>query len=356
MQRTSHLWWSIVTVSMLAFHAVATPDRAAACSGIPPCDPAAVLPGEAGRMPVNMAQFFYSRAADTDVQIAVIAPGYILGDAPPEVPLELIPRELGGVFKLPLVVVKPTQPLTAGSLLRIRYSPGCGEEKRAASVTLTESAPLPTQLGWIHADEGIGMIKTRSGFGSCVDYINTGYADIRIELSDEAQPYADQWIYQLRVDGYLHPRFDSDPYLSPHMHAAWDSSRGRNRDRIFAACNGELESHPDLRDPMFRGTHPYLEPGIHEVAMVGTLPDGTELVTVPIQVDLRCPEPSDAGTASAGADAATDADAASGKPQVEPSQHAAYGCSAVSGTHAPKSAAWLWLFAIIALRRRTRAA
>jgi len=341
--------WSFVAVTTLAICAV--PERVKACSGVPPCRPAAVLPANASRVPVNMAQFFYTRTDDTSVKVGLFEPGkYAEGDTAPEVPLEYFARELGGTVKLSLAVVKPMGPLVPGSLLSFRYSDGCGSDNLTAFVMLSEAAPIPTQLGTLHADEGIGFLRTMSRLGSCVSYVNTGYADIRVELSEEARPYADQWIYQLRVDGYWQDRYDADALVSSHAHAPWDSSRGRGLERIFAACNGELDGRPELLDPRLRGMHPYLEPGRHDVEMVGVLPDGTELVTDAIQVELRCPAPADAPEPQA--EPAPEPDAQSNGPPMNPSEHEAYGCAATGNAEITHWGAPLWLLAAFAWRRR----
>jgi MYXO-CTERM domain-containing protein len=295
-----------------------------------------------------MVQLLLSSRSSDDLRLQMFTGAFTeSGEELLDVPIEVVPHGMGLMPMPEFTVVKPTVALTPGVLLSFSYPNHCTNENAYASILVAEPAPIPTRLGTLHAHEGTGVVQTLSVLGSCVDYLYTGYADLDLELADEARAYRDVWVYQLRVDGYLHGRYEADPLLAAHEHAPWDSSRGRASDRIFASCP---------RDPLGQGTASYLAAGVHEVVMVGRLPDGTELATDPIRVTLNCPDPVEPrvpgdpdASITPGAEADPEPAADGGADQ----RHEEYGCSA--GRASDAGAAWvLAALALFATRRRRR--
>ena len=332
---------------VIAFAIYALPQRALACSGVTACTHPSVLPANGGRVPSNMVQFLYSAASGDDVRLELLTGAFTdSGEEVLDVPFELVPRGMSLLMPEPeFTVVKPTQPLTPGVLLSLSYPNACTKQRDFASVIVADPAPIPTQLGTLHVHQGVGVVQTLSILGSCVDFLYTGYADLDIELADQARPYRDLWVYQLRVDGILHVRYEADALLSAHEHAPWDSSRGRGSERIFVSCP---------RDPRSQGAQSYLGPGVHEVEMVGRLPDGTELATEPVRVELSCPEPVQPHHAGAAdADVASDANPEPAADGGAPSRRADYGCSV--GRASDSGTAWLFAVLVLHANRRRRA-
>jgi hypothetical protein len=128
-------------------------------------------------------------------------------------------------------------------------------------------------------------------------------------------------VYELEVNGFRHPRYEQTNFRDDRLIAPWESELGREHERIFAGCNRELEIYGEIgvARERYRAIEPYLEPGRHEVRIIGKLPDGTELRTEPVDVDLTCPSSTFAGRA---------ADEERSHAQRRKPEHAESGCAA----------------------------
>jgi hypothetical protein len=224
-------------------------------------------------------------------------------------------------------------------------------------------APRPKTLGVLDAKTETGKIEAGSGDPSeCIRTLLARYADVSLRMSAEAKPYAELLRYELRIDGNRYWRF-SDSAVSPTSERLGASSVGLAKDRVVVSC--ELSPYlppvlPGLRYP------PALEPGKHQVRMIGSLPDGSELSTNEITVDLSCPENSPFGRwshtdyvqpeSSLIRDIQTGSRVPGAAESLPPAAHSG-GCSlrAPNGSATPRSLALLVTIVAFARARRRRA-
>jgi hypothetical protein len=144
-------------------------------------------------------------------------------------------------------------------------------------------APVPEQLGKlaIHQDTGVIRIGHNT---SCSREIVSSYVDLALLPAADAPPWLDALRYELRVDGSGHWVFyEGLPDVNKYF---WTSVLGPGKDRLVVGC----EAHPLSVGPLngYRD-QPVLVPGEHRVRMVGILPDGTELSSEEVVLDMQCP-------------------------------------------------------------------
>lgn len=323
---------------------LAVPGRAAACTSPPPkCIPVAVLPEDGATIPADMLELLLNATDDLAFTLTVIE-----SRAEPRVLDGLrVERVNSPWFLQPSVLhVAPQAALESGSVLQLAYRDPCadGSPEVVVSYEVAPAAGRPEQLGTLHAVEHSGeiVVGKQAARGSCIARKVTGYADLSVELSEEAKPYADQLVYELEVDGYHHPRYEQTNYRDGRLIAPWESELGREQDRIFAACNRELEVYEDIPVGRERGFEPYLDPGRHDVRIIGKLPDGTELRTEPVAVDLVCPSSTFAGRAAQEEERASREAASSAKSRKR--EPAEAGCATMGSA---RSGGSLELFAVL---------
>jgi hypothetical protein len=213
-----------------------------------------------------------------------------------------------------------------------------------------DEAAVPEQLGKldIHQDAGAVRIAHNS---SCSRKILSSYAEVALLPAADARPWLDALRYELRVDGREHWVFYGD--LSDLGKHFWTSSLGPGKDRLVVGC----EAHP-LSVGSLNGNRmqPVLVPGEHRVRMVGILPDGTELSSEEVVLDMQCPPGTsgpifDAGVPDAGSIFASNDNVQEVSPPPDESS-----CAVQAPGHSPRQwSAWLLLAACVLWRRRPAA-
>ncbi len=313
------------------------------CPVVLRCAPAYVLPSNGAEVPVNMVELVWTERDSVQFALTMIEPGKL----PVEIFAQVSPLDSGAsITRFGGTHIKPDADFQPGTELRFTYDEDCSLDRGIDSVTLaftlTERAPLPVTLGTLHARERIGKFDVGgiAARGECVREIHTGYADLDLTLSEDAEPYADLFLYQLQVDGHRHGRYDDQVPNGGRVRPAWESARGRAQDRIYAACHDELDLTAAVMEPLassYQEVYPYLAPGRHEVRMVGRLPDGSEVTTPPIAVDLRCPGDEDE------------------LPELDARTGDSGGCAAAASGNGNGVGRWAWLLALVAVVGRARA-
>jgi len=198
-----------------------------------------------------------------------------------------------------LRLIQPQQPLAAGSELVFEYDDceldpsGLGPRQLAsARVSIAAAAPPPKSLGKLVAELEHGEATDFDQGTACAFAIDAAWAELSVDLTDEAVPYQDVLRFELHVDGQPVQPYNDSRY--PGMPRPLGGGvLGRGRDRIVAACD------PAERE---RGRHT-VQLGRHRVQMVGVLPDGTRLTSDELTLDLDCGQSAMDGcnTAAAGA-------------------------------------------------------
>ena len=242
-------------------------------------------------------------------------------EEPVEVALALEEREVG------VMLVRPQQELTDGGRYRLSVE---GEGDCATTPVEFEAvaaAPLPETLGRATAPapkRGKVSVLGMAGYG-CRSLVPAVSIDPGIDFSDEAEPWAPLFEYQVQVDG-----------------EEWPADHA-----VFAQCNG-----PERADTLSGGTPIYdgAVEGSHRLRWTATLP-GVEgvLTSDETRFALHCDEPPADGSEGPPGDR-TDPDAA-----PEPMSSASDCAAAAAGTRGARHAGgWTvtLLAALLLLRRR----
>ncbi|MDB4991606.1 MAG: hypothetical protein JWN04_6784 [Myxococcaceae bacterium] len=235
-------------------------------------------------VPANMQTFLFRRhevraeAGDAGLLDAGSSDG---GSGLSSAPRILLETPFGSELELPTTStqkdgwlrITPSLTLAPKSLLHVALSDPCSDLAGASvrAFEITESAPLPTQLGTLDVTDPQSSVSWRLGDGSCGQDDSAGSASARIALtlSDEARPYADVLRFALIVDGVRRPPFaysQDDPDLGTSVY-------GAGVDFLASKC---LLDVVDKRAVACA----------HGVQMVGILPDGTELLSPAVAVDV----------------------------------------------------------------------
>jgi len=139
---------------------------------------------------------------------------------------------------------------------------------------VTPEVALPTGLGTVEVGAvQVGPLVVGTSSGSCSTEANTVYADVRLELSKEANPWRDLLEYETLVNGKRVVMSESIN-VGPQP---WMSWVGRGKDRLYALCG---DSHG------FEG----VGPGRHSVQFRARVA-GTETVVLSEEatLELVCP-------------------------------------------------------------------
>lgn len=246
---------------------------AQACSGLP-CWPGRVLP-MGGRVPLNQLTLIWE------------TPQRMIGVRDPVTP-HLYLRTAGNRSELPLreagsglaVKLTPDVPVAAGSQLLFEWADDCSvRATRSAMFEVTDAAPLPNTLGKLQVlDEERGPVLVSVSTGECAAPVQGVYADLSVELSAEAVPYADVLRYGLVVDGSSGPSYGYNPGPYGSLPRVGATMQGPGRDRVFVLCGEHRGERLDMG----------LKAGVHRVQMVAWLPDDSKVVSDEIEVELRC--------------------------------------------------------------------
>jgi hypothetical protein len=296
--------------------------RAARACTAPTCTRAVVFPA-GGNVPADRLRLLYYPSGSvppevTDQANAVLPRMYRLeGATKVNVPYD---TALAGSLGLWLT---PTTEQPLGTQLVLETDPtSCpGDAALSATYSITEKRPtLPATLGTLTATTNRAQIPIAVDTGACSELADVAYADLRIELSEEALPFAALWRYQLYVDDRVHGSFIDSASASYRL--------PQGLDRIYAQCDG--------LDAGINGTTA-IAPGVHVVHLAAQLGDERPLVTPDVQVELRCndsppQEPIDSG--------------------IDEPRANVNGSCALGGSH---DASWLGTLLALLSRRRRKA-
>jgi hypothetical protein len=239
----------------------------------------------AGELPANELEILWRRPT------APLSAGADAGPAAPPHLYRLVngvrtELEISTVERAGLVHVRPLSTLEAGTKLLFTWDENCraplgvepadgGVARGERELTVAAAAPRPTLIGTLRAEVTRGPIAK----GQCAEAVDAAYADLTIELSEPARPYANMLRYELHVDGVVAPSYFEAPvpiYEDPP--AIGESSLGRGKERIFVVCGASPTPPP----------YGAISSGKHRVRMVARLPDDSELPSNELDVDLRC--------------------------------------------------------------------
>lgn len=318
MKRITHRKWFTASVALTALSVCGQWSKDAwACPG-PTCEAGDVFP-TSGTVPANHFELTWRRlnglVTNTDslhvYRVSEVNPdgGFVApegatdgGTLSRELELQFDPEVVmndsdGGLVSNAIdpgpVHVTSSEALQEGDLLRVAYGAGGCEEggeplfSRSGVITLGPPAELPTDLGTLDVETGEGYVDVRMGL--CEDRTWVAYAELDVQFSDGARPFADMFMYELSVDGLP----VSDYFMGQALNeqgADWPSRLGGRfaygkKVLLTADCNGGfVEAEGEWLDmPIPKGTH--------SVTVIGTLPDGTRVASEPVDVTLDCKVP-----------------------------------------------------------------
>lgn len=232
---------------------------ARACS-VPACSPAALFP-TGGSIPTDRVRILYhpslSYPADPSGDASVLLPRMYMLDGSTKVGVPFAMQADGehGLWLEPVV-----NPPIGAQLVVETDATGCSLD-RALSVTysITEARALPTSLGTLKSTVKRALLPIAADNGACAESADVSYADLSVSLSDQAQPFAALFRYQLFVDGKAQTSFVD------------------GGQRVYARC-GEIDG----------GSRDGLEPGLHVVHFRAQIGDEPPLQTPDLQLELLC--------------------------------------------------------------------
>lgn len=228
------------------------------------CD-TAVFPAT-GALPANMVRLRFSRAYPRSDQGTPATPRLYRLEGTTQVSIAYDSEPIDERTSW----IEPRDAQAAGTTLVLEYDDPTGCTFAPKQFTVTDAKPLPTALGTLGATPARGEIAVASG-ESCSETLLAGYADLQVQLSPEAEPYAAVLDYQLFIDGARRDSFRSNTATNQRL--------PQGEDRIFRRCE------------VARGEQRWaneLTAGAHRVHFEATLPDGTKLSTPDIDVEVSC--------------------------------------------------------------------
>ena len=257
---------SFLAVSALVF-TIAHAAEADACTPVP-CIPGSLLPSS-GTIPGNAKalRWHVPRPIDPKKVAAMVT----LQRDGEDVPFS-VEAEGDGIFR-----IVPKQPWVVGATYTFEAQSTCkqmGPEVHSSTFDVGPEAPLPETLGVVKLDApGRGLLKIGTSAGSCSVEEAAAWADVVVELSDAAKPWAALIDYAPKVDGEAW-HYASTIRLPPPR---GQSEIGRGKARVYARCEADGLG--------FEGA----AQGAHQVAMVGHIyGESAELSATPLSVSLDC--------------------------------------------------------------------
>lgn len=247
--------------------------------------------------------------------------------------------------------VRPRQTVAEGTVLVLESAATeCrNEAKSSATVTVGAAAPKPGRLGSLSIGEthAATTMDIPTNRGSCRADFEVASAQLKLALDPEAKPFADSLRHTLVVDGA-----ERVPHAEPSPIRNRYPLGGPLDKVVYTLCKGA--SDPWTED---------LTAGSHRVQWLSRLPDGSELRSDEVTVELHCDaaKPSDdddaAGVDDDGeTDENIDSDEASESAAKTDIRHTD-GCALRPATGATRGSAALFALAVVllALRKRRRA-
>lgn len=337
--------------------ATALPSRAAQACAALACTDGSAIPSEGATVPANAVAVIWTPPRKLQGDAATLHLYRVEGTTRSELEATLEAQKDG------FTVLRPKLAPPEGTELEASYDSLCstGTTYRFP-FRVGPAAPLPSELGTLDVTVASARVSVGVSTGECSDQVLATSARVEIVLSSEAQPYAALLRYSLWADGQPagQPSALWGSYPTPSAAVVGGSHLGRGVDRVDVLC--------EARQGVYSRA---LSEGSHRLQMVALLPDGTELRSSEVTVDLRCPAGSDGG-----AGAAADASAGDGAPAsasgsagsaaedssaeaANPQRESSSGCTvspASQGSTLPLWALSLLVFCVSAWRERRRRA
>ncbi|TXD42754.1 hypothetical protein FRC96_02380 [Lujinxingia vulgaris] len=176
--------------------------------------------------------------------------------------------------------------LEPGQSYRLEPGPECGPSQLPEFVfDVVEEAPLPTTLGTLRLSEPQAGDLQVSVDDECSAEIGASWVEVEVELSDEAEPWADALFFETRVDG---ERWSPLSAVGEEL-VPGSSWVGHGFDRVYTKCDSER-----------RGNFGGVEAGEVNVMVAAFLPgEDFQQVAGDEDVVLDCEAP-DPGTPDGG--------------------------------------------------------
>lgn len=254
------------------------------------CTAATVLPAS-GSVPANAVEFLFQPERDLVSNDGGVATPRLVqlsadGDVARELPFDI-------EWQSPsLARIRPKEVLPPGTTLALDHQETCisGTPRTVRSaVSVTESARRPTSLGTLRVVNQRGPMAVWVNSGECVKLFDASIAELTVELATDTKPYADSLRFGLRVNGSSELSsygWQLNTWTSQGLFTGRTVARGS--DLLFTLCEASPYGPPEL------------EPRTQRVRMVALLPDGTELSTDEVTVELTCAQERDAGSVADG--------------------------------------------------------
>jgi hypothetical protein len=267
--------------------------RAAQACTSPNCTHAVLFPS-GGNIPADHLRLLYFPSADividptADGSVPMPLMYRLEGSTKVNVPYTTSFENTHGIWLIPTT----EQPLGTQLVVETQATSCEVDAPMSATYSVTEARPtLPSTLGTLKATTHRALIPVAVGNGACSDVVDVSYADVSIDLSSEAQPFASLFRYSLYVDDVLHPNFIDNTSASYRLQ--------QGHDRIYAQCSSIDAGVNDVLA---------VKPGVHVVHFAAQMVDERPLVTPDIQIELRCDGKAPTGSVDGGVGPASSKD------------------------------------------------
>jgi hypothetical protein len=213
-------------------------------------------------------------------------------------------------------------------------------------VTVGAPTPAPTQLGKLQTGEthDSTIMNLPTNRGSCRADFEVASVQIKLTLDPAAQPFIDSMRHALVVDGVKREQPAEPPPIGN-----WYPLGGELENVLYTLCKDRSD-----------GWTADVPAGTHRVQWLATLPDGSELRSDEISIELQCRSADDAGAEAAPkpmqpaeSDEETAADETSAEEMSADASRATESCALAAPQRARTSHAWTvgLALALLCLRR-----
>jgi hypothetical protein len=298
---------SLTTFIALTSLALTYSQSASACSGAP-CGEGDLLPKD-GKVPANALAWLWNPSSGEsfleagDGGAAEPRLRVFLESTEGDTELSLSSSELERRgFRL------TPEDVAAGSVLRVEHTDTCSGQVDVYQVEVTASSTTPETLGTLEHSVQSGYLHIEDYSSSCSHAYYARQVDVELNPDPALSAFADAVGYSVLVDGKPFSSreaiYQEDDAITPRTFAS--GPLGAGIERVFALCDDGNGLWPEDTDGDIEGQG--VTPGVHRVQMRGVLPDGTEILSEEIEVDLSCVDCSVDGGVTA-CDSAGDPDA-----------------------------------------------
>jgi hypothetical protein len=302
------------------------------------CAPSVFLP-VSGSVPSNALEFLWRPPFDNgEVNVDVGATVHLYkveNGQRSELATEVSAARAG--YKL----VRATEPVAAGSKLVLEsVEPRCTIAAAVqVMVTVGASSPKPTQLGKLSVGkvDSAKKMNLPTDRGLCSDDYEVASAQLKLALDPAAQPFVDLMQHALIVDGNKRPQPQPTPPQGADPSFALG---GKLEDELYTLCDKPSDS--------WTGD---LTAGSHRVQWLATLPDGSELRSDEVMIDLRCAHLRAAATQASDAGLSANDAGLSANDEGAPLGESGDGCSLYARTSRGVPLTWLFALGVLLVRR-----